>query len=201
MTAASGAWSQAECDPGNHEPWGRGALARRDGRAGGAASWHRGMSAQPSEHDNHDVIRLGGETAVVVPVHEYHVAALAVGTFRTFKPVNPGWAGGTRTHDRRIMRSTAPCATCASCADDTNHCTDGTHRAGIIWRAGPRTDPRSRRLCLLILLLCVTSPRASRPTSAGPPGRSRSGWGTRNATGPGAGRAPTCRAPGTIGRQ
>ena len=30
------------------------------------------MSAQPSEHDSHDVIRLGGETAVVVPVHEYH---------------------------------------------------------------------------------------------------------------------------------
>jgi len=24
------------------------------------------MSAQPSEHDSHDVIRLGGETAVVV---------------------------------------------------------------------------------------------------------------------------------------
>jgi hypothetical protein len=30
------------------------------------------MSAQPSEHDGHDVIRLGGETAVVVPAHEYH---------------------------------------------------------------------------------------------------------------------------------
>jgi glycine/D-amino acid oxidase-like deaminating enzyme len=30
------------------------------------------MSAQPSPHDSHDVIRLGGETAVVVPVHEYH---------------------------------------------------------------------------------------------------------------------------------
>ena len=30
------------------------------------------MSAQPSQHDSHDVIRLGGETAVVVPVHEYH---------------------------------------------------------------------------------------------------------------------------------
>ena len=30
------------------------------------------MSAQPSEHDSHDVIRLGGETAVVVPMHEYH---------------------------------------------------------------------------------------------------------------------------------
>jgi hypothetical protein len=29
------------------------------------------MSAQPSEPDSHDVIRLGGETAVVVPVHEY----------------------------------------------------------------------------------------------------------------------------------
>ena len=31
------------------------------------------MSAQPSEHDSHDVIRLGGETAVVVPMHEYHM--------------------------------------------------------------------------------------------------------------------------------
>jgi hypothetical protein len=30
------------------------------------------MSAQPSQHDSHDVIRLGGETAVVVLVHEYH---------------------------------------------------------------------------------------------------------------------------------
>ena len=30
------------------------------------------MSAQPSEHDGHDVIRLGGETAVVVPMHEYY---------------------------------------------------------------------------------------------------------------------------------
>jgi hypothetical protein len=30
------------------------------------------LSAQPSPHDNHDFIRLGGETAVVVPVHEYH---------------------------------------------------------------------------------------------------------------------------------
>jgi hypothetical protein len=30
------------------------------------------MSAQPSEHDGHDVIRLGGETATVVPMHEYY---------------------------------------------------------------------------------------------------------------------------------
>jgi hypothetical protein len=29
------------------------------------------MSAQPSEHDGHDLIRLGGESAVVVPLHEY----------------------------------------------------------------------------------------------------------------------------------
>ena len=29
------------------------------------------MSGQPSQHDSHDVIRLGGETAVVVPVYEY----------------------------------------------------------------------------------------------------------------------------------
>ena len=50
----------------------------------------------------------------------------------------------------------------------------------------------------------VPAGSASWPGSSvmmGPPGRSRSGWGTRNATGPGAGRAPTCRAPGTIGRQ
>ena len=31
------------------------------------------MGAQPSEHDSRDVIRLGGETAVVVPVHEYRL--------------------------------------------------------------------------------------------------------------------------------
>jgi hypothetical protein len=29
------------------------------------------MSAQQSEHDGHSVIRLGGETAVVVPIDEY----------------------------------------------------------------------------------------------------------------------------------
>ena len=31
------------------------------------------MGAQPSEQDSHDVIRLGGEMAVVVPVHEYRM--------------------------------------------------------------------------------------------------------------------------------
>jgi hypothetical protein len=29
------------------------------------------MSAQAPGHDGHDIIRLGGETAVVVPMHEY----------------------------------------------------------------------------------------------------------------------------------
>jgi hypothetical protein len=29
------------------------------------------MSARASEHDGHGVIHLGGETAVVVPMHEY----------------------------------------------------------------------------------------------------------------------------------
>jgi hypothetical protein len=29
------------------------------------------VSAQASEYDGHDRIRLGGETAVVVPMHEY----------------------------------------------------------------------------------------------------------------------------------
>ena len=29
------------------------------------------MGVQPSQDDSHDVIRLGGETAVVVPMHEY----------------------------------------------------------------------------------------------------------------------------------
>jgi hypothetical protein len=69
-------------------------------------------------------------------------------------------AGGARTHDRRIMRSTASCNTRASCIDNTDHCTDGSHRAGIIWRAGPRTGPRPRHPCLLVLLLCVTPLRA-----------------------------------------
>jgi hypothetical protein len=34
------------------------------------------MSARPAEHgDAHDVIHLGGETAVVVPMHEYQMLA------------------------------------------------------------------------------------------------------------------------------
>src|ERR1035438_4187375 len=33
-----------------------------------------------------------------------------------------GGAGGARTHDRRIMRSTAPCTVRASCTDATEPC-------------------------------------------------------------------------------
>jgi hypothetical protein len=35
----------------------------------------------------------------------------------------------------------------ASCTDDTDHRTDGTHHAGIIRRAGPRTGPRRSPSC------------------------------------------------------
>src|SRR5260370_14827605 len=79
---------------------------------------------------------------------------------RTFVHIRLGGAGGARTHDRRIMRSTASCTTRASCTDDTDHRTGGSHHAGTIWRAGPRTGPRPRHPCLLILLLCVTPLRA-----------------------------------------
>ena len=49
--------------------------------------------------------------------------------------------------DQPITRSTASCAKPASCTtDDVDHRTDGTRHAGIIWRAGPRTGPRSRPL-------------------------------------------------------
>jgi hypothetical protein len=70
-----------------------------------------------------------------------------------------GGAGGTRTHGGRIMRTTVPCTVAASCTDDTENGTDGTHRAGIIPWAIPRTIPRPMHPCPVILLLCVTSPR------------------------------------------
>jgi hypothetical protein len=83
-------------------------------------------------------------------------SALASRTFRIFTQVNPGGAGGARTHDRRIMRSTATCTKRANCTDATDHRTDSTRRAGIIRRAGPRPGPRLQLLCPAILLPCVT---------------------------------------------
>jgi hypothetical protein len=59
------------------------------------------------------------------------------------------------------LQEVRPCAGMpASCTDDTGHGTDHTHRAGIIWRAVPRNVPRPKLPRPLILLLCVTSPRA-----------------------------------------
>ena len=74
-----------------------------------------------------------------------------------------GGAGGTRTHDRRIMSSTAPCTERASCTDDTGHLTRSTGYAGIIRRVVPRTVPRRHLSRPAIVLLCVTSPKAPRP--------------------------------------
>jgi hypothetical protein len=73
-----------------------------------------------------------------------------------------GGAGGARTRDRRIMRSTASCTMRASCTDDAGYRTAGARRAGITRRLGPRTGPRPRPLSSFFRLLCVTSPRASR---------------------------------------
>jgi hypothetical protein len=116
-------------------------------------------------------------------------------------------AGGARTHDRRIMRSTASCTMPASCTNDTGHRIDGTHCSGIIGRAGPRTGPRLRRLYLLILLLCVTSMRRLYPRSslarlhhvADAPRRSRRLWrpssaGVAGECGPAGSGARRCRA-------
>ena len=89
-----------------------------------------------------------------------HIVGLLAVISQTFIQVVLRGAGGARTHDRRIVRSTASCNTRTSCIDDRDHCTDGSHRAGIIWRAGPRTGPRPRRRCPLVLLLCVTPLRA-----------------------------------------
>jgi len=69
-------------------------------------------------------------------------ATLKSATLGESYQVRLGGAGGARTHDRRIMRTTAPCTMRASCTDDTENGTDGTHRAGTIWRVGPRTGPR-----------------------------------------------------------
>ena len=59
----------------------------------------------------------------------------------------------------------------ASCADSTEHRTDGTRRAGIIRRPGPRTGPRPRPLRRKALLLCVTSLRAIDPRPRAGPAR------------------------------
>jgi hypothetical protein len=56
---------------------------------------------------------------------------LTAAIFRTFSQFRLGGAGGARTHDRRIMRSTASCTMRPSCTDGTRYRTDSTRRAGI----------------------------------------------------------------------
>ena len=53
-----------------------------------------------------------------------------------------GGAGGARTHDRRIMRSMLDNHRAASCIVRTGYRTDGTRRAGVFRRPGPRPGPR-----------------------------------------------------------
>ena len=56
-----------------------------------------------------------------------------------------GAAYRNRTDDLRITRGMLPAYARATCTDGTDHRTDGTHDAGIIRHAVPRTVPRSRR--------------------------------------------------------
>ena len=71
----------------------------------------------------------------------------------------------------RLQEARPPAPMRASCTDSTGHRTDGTRSPGIIWRAGPRTGPRPRRLSCPVLLLCVTSLRAPSSTPASMQGR------------------------------
>jgi len=45
----------------------------------------------------------------------------------------------------RITSGVLPACARATCTDSTDNRTDGTHDAGIIWHAVPRTVPRPQR--------------------------------------------------------
>ena len=70
-----------------------------------------------------------------------------------------------RTDDLRITRGTIPGHAPASCADSTEHRTDGTRRAGIIQGPVPRTVPRPRPCVTPSCSLCVMSLRHSHQDS------------------------------------
>jgi hypothetical protein len=53
-------------------------------------------------------------------------------------------AGGARTHDRRIMRSTASCTVGASCTDTAEPCRWWPRLHWLHRWLGPRTGPRPR---------------------------------------------------------
>ena len=51
-----------------------------------------------------------------------HIIGLLVRTFRDFIHIALCGAGGARTHDRRIMRSTALCIVRTTCTNTTESC-------------------------------------------------------------------------------
>ena len=60
-----------------------------------------------------------------------------------------------RTDDLRITRGPLPGRAPASCTDSTGNRIDGTRRAWIVRRPGPRTGPRPRPCVPAMLLLHV----------------------------------------------
>ena len=66
------------------------------------------------------------------------------GTWASSRPSAMGAAYPNRTDDLRITRGMLPARIRPSCTDSTGHCTDGTRRAGIIRRPGPRAGPRPK---------------------------------------------------------
>jgi AcrR family transcriptional regulator len=97
----------------------------------------------PDETD--DLLRLGLHR---LPIGEFPLlrglapVLAAAGESLYVSGRSAGGAGGARTHDRRIMRSSASCTIRASCTDGTGYRIHGSRCAGIIRRAGPRTGPR-----------------------------------------------------------
>jgi hypothetical protein len=74
-----------------------------------------------------------------------------------FRQLKVCGAGGARTHDRRIMRTTVPCTVRASCTDGTglSHRRHSRRWDHPVTRSTNRSTPDA--LHLVILLLCVTS--------------------------------------------
>ena len=129
---------------------------------------------QPSRHTRRPgtpppqllYVTIAGTAGEIRPVS---IRSTRWGAKRALTPSELGAGERMRTAGLPFTRRTASCTRRSTCTDDTEHRTDGTRGAGIIWRAGPRTGPRQRRLFPLVLLLCVTPPRAHGPTSARAP--------------------------------
>jgi len=92
-------------------------------------------------------------------LQHFAISRLANRTFLNFCPIHTMW-GGWGSNPRPADYEKCGYPHHASCTNDTNHRTNGTHHSGIIWRAGPRTGPRPQRPDPLVLLLCETPPTA-----------------------------------------